>query len=125
MALLPSLILLILIPATQSSDVRLEGARLALFERTKGASELGRDVHWRIPAVAFSRPARQRRGYDLYVHKGVGLVIGSRAADLQEIRRRGGVASVRGRVFRVPPKRRRRGEPAYAIDVRQIRRRRN
>ncbi|MAG57229.1 MAG: hypothetical protein CMJ83_13125 [Planctomycetes bacterium] len=117
------LLLAALSPA-QKVDVVLEGARLQRFLRSKAASESGRSVCWRVPSKTFSKPLRSRRGHDLFVHKGVGLVIGSRAADLLEIRRRGGIAVVRGRVFRVPQKRRRKGDPAYAIDVREIRRRR-
>lgn len=124
MHLLPIMLLIPLLSPPQTTDVRLEGNRLARFLSSKGASESKRNVHWRIPAKAFARPVRRRRGYDLYVHKGIGLVIGSRAADLVEIRRRGGIASVRGRVFRVPSKRRRKGDPTFAVDIREIRRRR-
>jgi hypothetical protein len=120
----PILVLLLIAVPIQSPDVSLEGIVLQRFLKTRGASLVGQDVHWKISAKVFSNPDRSRGGYDLYTHKGIGLVIGSRAADLLEIRRRGGVASVRGRVFPFEGKGRKPDDPRFAIDIREIRRRR-
>ncbi len=121
------LMTLLLVAATasaQGGDVRLRGERLTRFLDSRGKSESGHSVHWRIPARALSKPHRSRNGYHVFVHKKIGLVVGVGTNDLAEIRRRGGIASVRGSVFRVPPSRRIKGDPEYAIAVREIRRRR-
>lgn len=131
--MLPVLPLLLLCPlitlsapraGAQASDVKLTGTTLTRFLKTKGASLRGKDVHWRLPAKLFARPKEKRRGHDVFVHKGIALTIRSTSRDLREIRRRGGTASVRGRVIRIPLSRRKKGGPQYAIAIREIRRRR-
>jgi hypothetical protein len=84
------------------SDVRLEGVRLEAFLKTRGRSEVGHDVRWKIPAITFALPSRSRHGLQLFVHKGIGIVCSAEDSGLAEVRRRGGQALVRGRVVRAP-----------------------
>jgi len=125
---MPALALLLAIPflstAPQASDVKLRGTVMTRFVKTKGASLRNRDVQWTMPATVFRTAKERRRGHEIFVHKGIALVIASNAADLREIRRRGGVASVRGRVIAIPVSQRRKGGPSHGIVIRQIRRRR-
>ena len=119
---MPALALTLFCLALQSgSDIHLTGAELDSFLKTKGAAHAGRDVHWHVPAKALSSPARTRAGWALFVHRGVGLLIRARHTALEEVRRRGGVACVRGRVQRTPGGHD--DDPPFHIQVREIRRR--
>lgn len=109
------------------SDLKLEGARLDRFLRTKGTSLRGRDVLWVIPARALAKPRRLPRGQRLFVHRGIGLLIGAGSGDLARVKRAGGMVALRGRVM-VP--RRRPGPrsgpslPPSLVVVRELRTRR-
>ena len=102
------------------SDVQLEGDALIRFEKTKGASHVGQDVRWYVPAKNFAIPKRARNGMLLFTQKGVGLIVPEDDAGLAEVRRRGGFAVVRGRVVAAPPKDRAPGDPAYVVVVRSL-----
>ena len=110
--------------APQTSDVKLTGTTLVRFLKTGGGSHHNSNVYWRIPARVFRTPAERRNGHDIFIHEGVALTIRSTSRDLAELRRRGGVASVRGRVIRIPKRARRKNGPRYAIAIRQLRPRR-
>src|SRR5262245_31421120 len=106
-----------------TSDAALREGRLEAFLRSKGSSELGRDVCWRIAAKSLVAEARGRGGQLLFVHKGIGLVVPAGLPGLEDVRRRGGTAVVRGRVVKVPADAVERGDPPYALLVREITRR--
>ena len=119
----PILLVLLALPGTQGSDVALRGPALDLFLKSRGRSHLNRDVHWHVPAKALATPLRVRRGWRLHRHRGIGILVPEGSAALGEIRRRGGVACIRGRVIKVPAAKRAKGDPAYAVVVRQLSRR--
>lgn len=106
--------------AAAQSDVELEGDALARFQKTKGASHAGRDVRWDVPAKAFALPLRVAGGYALYVHQGVGILVDEGSSGLAEVRRRGGIAVVRGRVTALTAKEKRPGEPGHVVFVKSL-----
>lgn len=108
---------------TQEADVPLEAARLDAFIKSAGASELGRSVRWTVAAKVLSTPKTVRRGYELHVHKGIGILVPTASTALEEVKRRGGRAVLRGRIVRVPESGRGKGDPEYALEVREISRR--
>src|SRR5690349_2812368 len=99
--------------ACAQSDAQLEGDALVRFTKSKGASHAGQDVRWYVPAKVFAVPKKSRNGTALYVQQGVGVLVAEGDGGLAEVRRRGGVAVVRGRVTAVPAKDREPGDPAY------------
>ena len=109
--------------AAPSSDVDLKGGVLDEFLVTKGRSQLGRSVHWHVPAKALIKPHRDGGGGLLFIHKKIGILTSSRSSELDEIRRRGKIACLRGRVCRTPEKGRKKGDPELYIQVRQLRHR--
>lgn len=102
------------------SDVQLEGDALVRFEKSRGASHVGSDVRWYVPAAVFAVPSRSKNGHALFRHKGVGIVVEEGDAGLAEVRRRGGFAVVRGRVTTTPPDARRPGDPSHVVLVRSL-----
>jgi hypothetical protein len=94
----------------QASDVKLVGAVLRRFLRSKGRTLRGRQVVWNVPASVFDRAQRRRGDHALFVHKGIGIVVRVQEPALGRLRRRGGVARLRGRVHAAP----RRAGPAPA-----------
>jgi hypothetical protein len=104
-------------PAPGQSDIEVKGAVATEFTRSKGASMLGRSIHWHVPSKAFHVPKKTRRGFSLYVSQGIGILVDARSAAVEEVRRRGGQACIRGSVVQVPEKEREDGDPAYAIVV--------
>jgi hypothetical protein len=102
------------------SDVELERDELVRFRGTKGASHVGRDVRWDVPAKSLSLPVRTQGGMLLFVHEGVGIVVPEGSAELAEVRRRGGFAVVRGRIRAWPGKERRPGDPAHILVARSL-----
>ena len=125
MKLLPILLALAwaAVPSAAQSDIKLQGDELQRFLRTKGASHLGKDVAWSVPAKALSEPRSTRGGWCLFAVKGVGLLIEEGSSDLAEVRRRGGSALARGTVQAVPEKERRPGDPSHVLVVRTLSRR--
>lgn len=111
------------VSAQSASDARMEGARLAEFMKTKGGSELGNDICWRVPSTAFGRAVRAKGGFELHVHRGVAILVRAEDPGLLEVRRRAGFASLRGRIVRVPPGRREKGDPEFVLEVREVLRR--
>ncbi len=107
----------------QESDAKMEGAQLAKFHSTRGASEDGKDVAWTVPAKALGTPKKSRKGWELYVSRGIGILVPTGSTALAEIRRRGGFALLRGKVSAVPAAKREEGDPAYVLTVREISRR--
>ena len=121
--MLPLLFAVVCAVLPQGSVAALESGRLDAFLKTRGASEVGNDVRWMIPAKVLAAPERSRKGWDLYVYKGVGILIPSDSTALEEVRRRGGRACLRGRVIKVPHAGRAPKDPDYALDVRELSRR--
>ena len=121
-----SLIILSLLVTPQSgSDKKLEGVGLARFYKTRGASHAGRVVRWDVNGKVFNRrPLRRSRSYALYKSKGIGILVRLSDPGLSEVRRKGGRACLRGRVRRVHKGKRRKGDPAFYLDVREVTRRR-
>lgn len=117
--LLPVAVLLCL-GAQPASDVHLEGRTLERFIKTRGRSHVGCDVRWDLGAGTFSKPRKRARGYGLFETRGLGIVVRLNDPGLHEVRRRGGRACVRGRVFPVPPKGRRKDGPVCFVAVREI-----
>lgn len=117
------LIFILIVPLlAQRSDIRLEHGRLDAFLKSRGASELGADVAWKVPAKAVSSADESLKGALGFRHRGILLVIGKENPGLAEVQRRGGKALIRGTVVEVPGKE---SEPKrYAILVREISRRR-
>ena len=111
--------------AAAQSDVEVKGAVATQFTRSKGASLLGQSVHWHVPAKVFHVPKKARRGAALYVAHGIGIVAAQHSSAVEEIRRRGGQACIRGQVIKVPEKQREPGDPAYAIVVSALSHRRD
>ena len=118
-------LLLILLSGVQTgSDIHLKGSVLKRFLKTKGASHKLQTVRWDVSDRVFSRnPLRRSRGYALFASKGIGILVRLSDPGLQEVIRRGGRAVLRGRVRKVPPRRRRKDEPRYYLDVRDVSRR--
>ena len=108
------------IAVSAQSDIELERDPLVRFKATKGASHIGQAVRWDIPAKALSVPVRGRGGLLLFVHDGVGVVVAAESSELAEVRRRGGVAVVRGKVVAVPAKERKPGDPSHVVVVRSL-----
>jgi hypothetical protein len=106
--------------ARAQSDVQLDGDDLQRFLKTKGASHVGQDVRWYVPAKSFSVPRRERNGQLLFAQQGIGVIAAEGDAGLAEVRRRGGYAVVRGRVTAVPAKDRAPGDPAYVVVARSL-----
>ena len=120
-----SFLILLCLPLQSGSDVKLRGAELARFHKTRGASHLGRNVRWDVNGKVFDRPPlRRSRRYALYRSKGIGILVRLGDPGLSEVRRKGGRACLRGRVRRVPAKTRRKGDPTCYLDVREVTRRR-
>jgi hypothetical protein len=61
----------------------------------------------------------------LYVAQGIGILTDLHSSAVEEIRRRGGQACVRGRVVEVPEKEREPGDPSHAIVVSSLSHRRD
>lgn len=106
--------------AVAQSDVELERDALVRFKATKGASHVGQSVRWDVPAKALSVPLRERGGLLLFVQDGIGVVVAGESSELAEVRRRGGIAVVRGRVVAVPAKDRKPGEPSHVVVVKSL-----
>jgi hypothetical protein len=106
--------------AAAQSDVQLEGDALIRFLKTKGASHVGEDVRWYVPAKVFALPKKSRNGTALYVQQGIGMLVAEGDGGLAEVRRRGGMGIVRGRVTPVPAKDRQPGDPGYVVVVRSL-----
>jgi hypothetical protein len=115
--LVPLLAALLAAPSFAQSDVDVKDGIATQFTRSKGASLLGQTVHWHVPARAFNVPRKQRGGMALFVSSGIGILADAASNGVEEVRRRGGEACVRGRVIEVPPKEREPGDPAFAIVV--------
>jgi hypothetical protein len=111
--------------AAAQSDVDVKGAVATQFTRSKGASLLGQSVHWHVSSKVFHVPKKARRGVALYVSQGIGILAGVPSSAVEEIKRRGGQACVRGHVVRVPEQEREPGDPAYAIVVASLSHRRD
>src|ERR1051325_11152628 len=101
----------------QGSDVDVSGEVAARFVKTGGASLCGKSVHWHVPAKTFAVPQKTRRGWCLFMLQGIGLAVAEDAEGLAEVRRRGHVACVRGRVVQVPERERAPGDPAFFISI--------
>lgn len=106
--------------AVAQSDVELERDALVRFKATKGASHVGQSVRWDVPAKALSVPLRERGGLQLFVQDGIGVVVAGESSELAEVRRRGGIAVVRGKVVAVPAKDRKPGEPSHVVVVKSL-----
>lgn len=106
------------------SDAALSGERLSRFLKTKGASENGNPVHWKMPSATFLKEPRRLGGYLAFERSGVLLLIQPGSNDLSEVRRRGGHTSLRGTVVELPPDSRREKGPTHGIVVRSLRYRR-
>ena len=118
------LIISLLVGVQSGSDLHLKGTQLKRFLRTKGASHLLRTVRWDVSGSVFDRnPLRKVRGYALFQSKGIAILVRLSDPGLRELIRKGGKACLRGRVRKVPPSRRRKGEPRYYLDVREVTRR--
>lgn len=102
-------------PALAQSDTNVKGAVATEFTRSKGASLAGRSIHWHVGSKVFHVPRKSKNGVSLYVTQGIGILAESRSSAVEEIRRRGGQACLRGRVIAVPEKEREPGDPAYVI----------
>ena len=107
------------------SDVDVQDDVATRFTQSKGASLLGRTVHWHIPSKVFHVPKKSRSGVALFVAQGIGILADDPSNAVEEVRRRGGDACVRGRVIRVPPEQRAPGDPAYAIVIQSLSHRRH
>lgn len=107
-------------PALAQSDVDVKDDVATRFTKSKGASLLGQSIHWHVGAKAFHIPKKSRGGIALYVSSGVGILTEAQSNAVEEVRRRGGEACVRGRVVKVPEKEREPGDPAYAIVVQSL-----
>ncbi len=118
---LASLLLSVPVHSQMPSDIKVEGTRLVEFKRSKGASLAGNDISWNVPARTFERPLWTRRGFTLYLSDGIGVLVPAGHDALAELRRRGGVALVRGTVK--PHSDAKPGEPAYVVIVRDLNRR--
>ena len=117
------LVLGILVTATAApaqSDVDVKDDVATRFTRSKGASLLGQSIHWHVGAKVFHLPKKTRAGTALYVFSGIGILAEAQSNAVEEVRRRGGEACVRGRVVKVPEKEREPGDPAYAIVVQSL-----
>jgi hypothetical protein len=123
--LVPFVAFLAAFAARAQSDVEVKDDVATLFSRTKGASLLGQTIHWHVPAKAFHVPRKSRAGIDLFVSGGIGILTESGSDAVEEVRRRGGDACLRGRVVRVPEKERAPGDPAYAVVVQSLSRRKH
>ena len=108
------------LPCAAQSDVDVKDDVATRFTRSKGASLLGQTIHWHVGSKVFHVPKRSRGGFSLYVSSGIGIVTDAASDAVEEIRRRGGEACVRGRVVRVPEKEREPGDPAYAVVVQSL-----
>lgn len=107
-------------PGKAQSDVDVQGGVATQFAKTRGASLVGQSIHWHVGAKVFHLPTKSRGGVALYVSGGVGILADWRSNAVEEVRRRGGDACVRGRVVRVPDKEREPGDPAYAVVVHEL-----
>ena len=112
-------------PLAAQSDTEVKGAVATQFTRSKGASLLGHSVHWHVGAKVFHIPKKSRNGVALYVTQGIGILVAANSSAVEEVRRRGGQACVRGQVVKVPDKEREPGDPAYAIVASSISHRRD
>jgi hypothetical protein len=124
-SLVPFVFLLAALPSYAQSDLEVKDAVLARFTKSKGASLLGQSIHWHVPSKVFHLPRKSRNGFDLFVSQGIGVLAGSGSNAVEEVRRRGGDACIRGRVVRVPEKERAPGDPAYAVVVESLSRRKH
>jgi orotidine-5'-phosphate decarboxylase len=113
------------LPALAQSDVDIKDDVATRFTRTKGASLLGQSVHWHVGAKVFHLPRKSRGGVALFVSQGIGILADEQSNAVEEVRRRGGDACVRGRVVRVPEENRAPGDPAYAVVVHSLSRRKH
>jgi hypothetical protein len=104
-------------PVAGQSDVEIKDDVASRFTKTKGASLLGQTVHWHVPAKVFHLPKKSRAGVALFVSQGIGVLADEQSNAVEEVRRRGGDACVRGRVIRVPDDQKAPGDPSYAIVV--------
>ena len=121
---LPILLLILSAGMQAGSDVHLKGAVLKRFFKTGGASHLGRTVRWDVKDSVFAHPPlRKAGGYALHAWRGVGILVRLSDPGLREVIRRGGRAILRGRMRRTPPRKRRKNEPRYYLDVRSVTRR--
>ncbi len=101
----------------QGSDVDVSKDVAQRFVKTKGASLVGRHIHWHVPARALSDAKKARGGQLLFVSQGIGIIVAQYSSSLEEVRRRGGAACVRGQVVMVPPKERTPGDPEHVVVV--------
>ena len=118
-----TLLVLLSLASPQRSDLKLEGPVLARFLKSKGRSLAGQSVHWHLPAKVFTREKSSRRGMLIFETQGIAIVVPARSPGLSDVRRRGKIACVRGRIRRIPKRGRRKGGPSYYIDVRSLRHR--
>ena len=113
-------LLLAAFPAAAQSDVDVKDDVATRFAKSKGASLLGQTVHWHVPSKVFHLAKKSRGGVSLFVSQGIGLLADEQSNAVEEVRRRGGDACVRGRVVRVPEENRVPGDPSYAIVVQSL-----
>lgn len=104
----------------QPSDVRLDGVRLDAFSASRGQSEVGRHVLLTLPAKVFALPKTARRGAALYQWKRVSFVVPLTDPGLDEVRRRGGKARVRGQVVATSAAEQAKGAPPCIVVVREL-----
>ncbi|MSR74418.1 MAG: hypothetical protein EXS14_02955 [Planctomycetes bacterium] len=116
MLVLNMLLLLLL----QPSDVRLDGVRLDAFTASRGLSEVGQQVLLTIPAKVFAVPLSVRRGVACYTWKRIGFIVRTQTAGLEEVRRRGGKARVRGRVVATTVAEQQRGAPVCVVVLHEL-----
>jgi hypothetical protein len=112
--------ILVTAAAPAQSDVDVKDDVATRFTKSKGASLLGQTIHWHVGAKVFHIPKKTRGGIALYVSSGIGILTEAQSNAVEEVRRRGGEACVRGRVVKVPDKEREPGDPAYAIVVQSL-----
>ncbi|HMS15488.1 MAG TPA: hypothetical protein PKA37_01520, partial [Planctomycetota bacterium] len=94
--LLLLLVLASLLPQVPAqSDLKLVGHRLKTFVSTKGASELGNSVLWKVSATTFQKPPERMGAFWAFEPSGVLLLVEVGLPDLEIVQRRGGSASLR------------------------------
>ncbi len=109
----------------QGSDLEVTKDVGQQFVKSKGASLVGRDIHWHVPAKAFVTARRTKNGHCLFVSQGIGIITVAYSSEVEEVVRRGGVACVRGHVLPVPTSDRTPGDPSYVVVVRSLAHRRH
>ena len=119
-AAIAALVLVFAPAAMAQSDVDVKDDVATRFAKSKGASLVGQAIHWHVGAKTFHVAKKTRGGVALYVSGGIGILTDAQSNAVEEVRRRGGDACIRGRVVKVPEKEREPGDPSYAVVVQEL-----